>query len=169
MALLLSGACAVSLLSVNSASTGGNSATYLIGEGKGAQRNLPRILLGSTVMVIVFDVALSAAREGQGEVGCIAARYVVGPAGAAALSVILPRGTIICLVPHRPAEAGFGFALIPTGVALYFVVRSGERAARDEESRLARRASATKPNPSIPPRFSLRPSCRTKTGTRSRV
>ena len=39
MALLLSGACAVSLLSVNSASTGGNSATYLIGEGKGAQRN----------------------------------------------------------------------------------------------------------------------------------
>ena len=93
MALLLSGACAVSLLSVNSASTGGNSATYLIGEGKGAQRNLPRILLGSTVMVIVFDVALSAARKGQGEVGCIAARYVVGPAGAAALSVILPRGT----------------------------------------------------------------------------
>ena len=39
--------------------------------------------------------------------------------------------TIIYLVQQRTAEAGFGFALILTGVALYFVVRSGERAASD--------------------------------------
>jgi len=96
--LLFSGAFAVSLIYVNYAYTGWNSVTYLISEVDGAQRNLPRILVGSTLIVIVLYVALNAtflhvapiaALEGQVEVGYIAARHVVGPAGAAAISVVL--------------------------------------------------------------------------------
>jgi APA family basic amino acid/polyamine antiporter len=97
-ALLLSGSFAVSLIYVNYAYTGWNSVTYLIGEVDGAQRKLPRILVGSTLIVMVLYVALNvsflhvapiSALEGQVQVGYIAAQHVVGPAGAAAMSIVL--------------------------------------------------------------------------------
>src|SRR5690606_19532329 len=59
-ALLLGGAFAVSLIYVNYAYTGWNSVTYLINEVDDAQRNLPRILISSTLTVMVLYVALIA-------------------------------------------------------------------------------------------------------------
>lgn len=97
-ALLLSGAFAVSLIYVNYAYTGWNSVTYLISEVDDAQRNLPRILITSTLTVMVLYVALNAtflfvapmeALVGKVEVGYIAAQHVFGAQGASAISFVL--------------------------------------------------------------------------------
>lgn len=97
-ALLLSGAFAVSLIYVNYAYTGWNSVTYLISEVDDAQRNLPRILITSTLTVMVLYVALNAtflfvapmeALVGKVEVGYIAAQHVFGAKGASAISFVL--------------------------------------------------------------------------------
>lgn len=97
-ALLLSGAFAVSLIYVNYAYTGWNSVTYLINEIDDAQRNLPRILVSSTLIVLLLYVALNFtfllvapmdALEGKVEVGYIAAQHVFGAAGASAISFVL--------------------------------------------------------------------------------
>lgn len=96
--LLLGGAFAVSLIYVNYAYTGWNSVTYLINEIDDARRNLPRILITSTLTVMVLYVALNAtflhvapisALEGKVEVGYIAAQHVFGAAGASAISIVL--------------------------------------------------------------------------------
>lgn len=96
--LMLSGAFAVSLIYVNYAYTGWNSVTYLINEVDDAQRNLPRILITSTLTVMVLYVALNLtflyvapmdALEGKVEVGYIAAQHVFGAAGASAISFVL--------------------------------------------------------------------------------
>ncbi|MCC5022473.1 MAG: APC family permease [Candidatus Synoicihabitans palmerolidicus] len=96
--LLLGSAFAVSLMYVNYAYTGWNSVTYLISEVNDAQRNLPRILITSTLPVMVLYVALNytflhvapiSALEGKVEVGYIAAQHVLGEAGASAISVVL--------------------------------------------------------------------------------
>jgi len=96
--LLLSGAFAVSLIYVNYAYTGWNSVTYLISEVDEAQRNLPRILITSTLTVMVLYVALNAtflfvapmeALVGKVEVGYIAAQHVFGAKGASAISFVL--------------------------------------------------------------------------------
>lgn len=97
-ALLLSSAFAVSLIYVNYAYTGWNSVTYLINEVSDAQRNLPKILITSTVTVMLLYVALNFtfllvapmdAMEGQVEVGYIAAKHVFGAGGASAISFFL--------------------------------------------------------------------------------
>lgn len=97
-ALMLGSAFAVSLIYVNYAYTGWNSVTYLINEVDDAQRNLPKILIGSTLTVMVLYVALNftfllvapmAAMEGQVEVGYIAAQHVFGETGASAISFVL--------------------------------------------------------------------------------
>jgi len=96
--LLLSGAFAVSLIYVNYAYTGWNSVTYLINEVTDAQRNLPKILITSTVTVMLLYVALNftfllvapmEAMEGEVEVGYIAALHVFGQGGASAISFVL--------------------------------------------------------------------------------
>ncbi|WP_221028778.1 APC family permease [Actomonas aquatica] len=96
--LMLSGAFAVSLIYVNYAYTGWNSVTYLINEVDDAQRNLPRILISSTLTVMVLYVALNFtfllvapmdALEGKVEVGYIAAQHVFGATGASAISFVL--------------------------------------------------------------------------------
>lgn len=96
--LLMGSAFAISLIYVNYAYTGWNSVTYLINEVDDAQRNLPKILITSTVTVLVLYVALNftfllvapmEALEGQVEVGYIAAQYVFGETGASAISFIL--------------------------------------------------------------------------------
>ncbi len=97
-ALMLSGAFAVSLIYVNYAYTGWNSVTYLINEVTDAQRNLPKILITSTVTVMVLYVALNftfllvapiEALKGEVEVGYIAAQHVFGDGGASAISFVL--------------------------------------------------------------------------------
>ncbi|HVU25725.1 MAG TPA: amino acid permease [Opitutus sp.] len=96
--LLLSGAFAVSLIYVNYAYTGWNSVTYLINEIDDAQRNLPKILVSSTLIVLVLYTALNFtfllvapmdAMKGNVEVGYIAAQHVFGSAGASAISFVL--------------------------------------------------------------------------------
>ncbi|GAB5560118.1 MAG: amino acid permease [Synoicihabitans sp.] len=96
--LLIGSAFAVSLIYVNYAYTGWNSVTYLINEVTDAQRNLPKILITSTLTVMVLYVALNftfllvapmEAMEGEVEVGYIAAQHVFGERGASAISFVL--------------------------------------------------------------------------------
>ncbi len=96
--LLIGSAFAVSLIYVNYAYTGWNSVTYLINEVVDAQRNLPKILITSTLTVMVLYVALNftfllvapmEAMAGQVEVGYIAAQHVFGETGASAISFLL--------------------------------------------------------------------------------
>jgi len=96
--LITGSAFAVSLIYVNYAYTGWNSVTYLISEIDDAQKNLPRILVTSTVIVLLLYVALNfvflyvapiEAMEGKLEVGYIAAQHVFGDTGASVISFVL--------------------------------------------------------------------------------
>ena len=89
-AQLISPAFAVSLIFVSYAYSGWNAAVYLTGEVVEPQRNLPRILLLGTALVLVLYVALNfvflystsiSALKGQVEVGFVAATTLFGPAG----------------------------------------------------------------------------------------
>ncbi|WP_019948376.1 APC family permease [Hymenobacter aerophilus] len=88
--VLLSPAFAVSLIFVSYAYSGWNAAVYLTGEIDQPQRNLPRILLTGTALVLVLYVALNfiflystpiSALKGQVEVGFVAATSLFGPGG----------------------------------------------------------------------------------------
>ena len=88
--VLLSPAFAVSLIFVSYAYSGWNAAVYLTGEIDQPQRNLPRILLTGTALVLVLYVALNfiflystpiTALKGQVEVGFVAATSLFGPVG----------------------------------------------------------------------------------------
>ncbi len=90
VALLTSGAFAVSLIYVSYAYTGWNAATYLSSELDNPQRDLPRILLIGTAVVTALYVSLNYVflkvapvqdMVGQIEVGFIAARHAFGDAG----------------------------------------------------------------------------------------
>ena len=87
--VLLTPAFAVSLVFVSYAYSGWNAAVYLTGEIADPQRNLSRILLSGTAVVLVLYVGLNyvflrstpqAALQGQLEVGYIAANSLFGPA-----------------------------------------------------------------------------------------
>lgn len=86
---LLSPAFAVSLIYVSYAYSGWNAAVYLTGEIAQPQRNLPRILLAGTAVVLLLYVGLNfiflystpiPKLAGQLEVGYVAASYIFGPA-----------------------------------------------------------------------------------------
>ncbi|MVN78609.1 amino acid permease [Hymenobacter sp. HMF4947] len=86
---LLSPAFAVSLVYVSYAYSGWNAAAYLTGEIEQPQRNLSRILLTGTTIVLLLYVGLNyvflrstplAGLKGQVEVGFIAANSLFGPA-----------------------------------------------------------------------------------------
>ncbi len=96
--LLLSGAFAVSLIYVNYAFSGWNAATYISGEIEAPQRQLPRVLFGSTCLValaylllnyVFLAVAPAEAMKGQVEVGYIAAKYVFGGMAADIMGSLL--------------------------------------------------------------------------------
>lgn len=95
---LFSGAFAVSLIYVSYAYTGWNAATYLTSELAEPGRELPRILGGGTLLVMLLYVGLNYAflraapmdaMEGEVEVGYIAATHVFGPVGADVMGVTL--------------------------------------------------------------------------------
>lgn len=97
-ALMLSGAFAVSLIYVNYAYSGWNSATYISGELEHPQRSLPKVLILSTTLVgvsylllnyVFLAVAPMDAMVGKVEVGYIAATYAFGEAGATIMGVLL--------------------------------------------------------------------------------
>jgi len=100
--LITSAAFGVSLIYVSYAYTGWNAAVYISGELENPQRDLPRILLFGTGLVITLYVLLNYvflyaapidALKGQVEVGYIAAKGIFGETGAriagAMLSLLL--------------------------------------------------------------------------------
>ncbi|HJN50638.1 MAG: amino acid permease [Pseudomonadales bacterium] len=96
--LMIGGAFAVSLIFVNYAYTGWNAATYLTNELHEPQRNLPLILTGGTLIVLVLYLMLNftflyvapmTAMTGKVEIGYIAAGYAFGSSGAKIMGVIL--------------------------------------------------------------------------------
>jgi APA family basic amino acid/polyamine antiporter len=97
-ALLFSGAFAVSLIYVNYAYSGWNAATYISGELSDPARNLPRVLIASTLLValaylllnyVFLAVAPMQEMAGKVEVGYIAATYAFGADGGNIMGVLL--------------------------------------------------------------------------------
>lgn len=96
--LLLSGSFAISLIYVNYAYTGWNAITYFTNEIHDPQRHLPKILVLSTVIVMVLYVALNfiflyttaaEAMTGKVEIAYIVAQQVFGEFGAKAMGLTL--------------------------------------------------------------------------------
>lgn len=97
-ALLTSGVFAVSLIYVNYAYTGWNAATYLTSELTDPQRNLSRVLIVGTLLVMVLYVLLNftflhvapmSDMAGKIEIGYVSAQHAFGAAGADFMGVIL--------------------------------------------------------------------------------
>ncbi len=89
--VITSAAFGVSLIYVSYAYTGWNAAVYISGELENPQRDLPRILLFGTGLVMLLYVLLNyvflyaapmAEMEGQVEIGYIAAKGIFGETGA---------------------------------------------------------------------------------------
>lgn len=96
--LLTGSAFAVSLIFVNYAYTGWNAATYLTSELTDPGRNLSRVLIGGTLVVMVLYVLLNFtflyvapmdAMAGRIEIGYVAAQHAFGDRGAAVMGVVL--------------------------------------------------------------------------------
>ena len=89
--LILNGSFAVSLIYVSYAYTGWNAATYLSSELEDPQKNLPKILISGTLIVMVLYVFLNYVflavtpienMQGKLEIGYIAAQSAFGDIGA---------------------------------------------------------------------------------------
>jgi len=96
--IVFSGSFAVTLIFVNYAYMGWNSATYLSSEIENPQKNLPKILITGTVLVAVLYVLLNfiflyvapvEEMQGKKEIGYIVANYVFGKQGAAIVGLSL--------------------------------------------------------------------------------
>jgi APA family basic amino acid/polyamine antiporter len=99
-AWIFSGAFAVALVYVMYSYSGWNASSYIIGEIKKPEKNVPRSLLAGTLIVIVAYVLLNAIflattrqeeMRGQLEVGLIAGKHIFGANGGRVA------GAIICL------------------------------------------------------------------------
>ena len=97
---IFSGAFAVALVYVMYSYSGWNASSYIIGEVKDPERNVPRSLLVGTIIVMVAYVLLNAVflvttpeaeLRGQIEVGLIAGKHIFGDQGGRIV------GAIICL------------------------------------------------------------------------
>ena len=97
---IFSGAFAVALVYVMYSYSGWNASSYIIGEVKNPERNVPRSLLAGTIIVIVAYVLLNAVflattpeveMRGQIEVGLIAGKHIFGNNGGRIV------GAVICL------------------------------------------------------------------------
>ena len=97
---IFTGAFAVSLVYVMYSYSGWNASSYIIGEVKQPERNVPRSLIAGTLVVIAAYVLLNAIflattpaseMRGQLEVGLIAGKHIFGEGGGRVV------GAIICL------------------------------------------------------------------------
>src|SRR5436190_779511 len=97
---IFSGPFAVALVYVMYSYSGWNASSYIIGEVKKPEKNVPRSLLGGTLIVIVAYVLLNAIflattpqdeMRGQLEVGLIAGKHIFGTNGGRVA------GAVICL------------------------------------------------------------------------
>lgn len=96
--IVFSGSFAVTLIFVNYAYMGWNSATYISSELENPQKNLPKILLTGTLTVAVLYVILNFIflyvapideLVGVKEIGYVAAKHVFGSQGAAIMGISL--------------------------------------------------------------------------------
>ncbi|MFN3236112.1 MAG: APC family permease [Pseudomonadales bacterium] len=94
--LLLTAGFAVSLIYVNYAYTGWNVATYIAGELEDPKRDVPRVLVTGTLVVMLLYILLNGVfllaapqdeLRGKIEVGVIVAEYTFGTAGAVTMGV----------------------------------------------------------------------------------
>src|SRR5207244_6537370 len=97
---IFSGAFAVALVYVMYSYSGWNASTYIIGEVKEPERNVPRSLFAGTIVVMVAYILLNAVfllttpmqeMRGRIEVGLIAGKHIFGADGGRIV------GAIICL------------------------------------------------------------------------
>jgi len=97
---IFSGAFAVALVYVMYSYSGWNASSYIIGEVKNPEHNVPRSLLVGTIIVMVAYVLLNAVflattpqneMRGQLEVGLIAGKHIFGENGGRIV------GAVICL------------------------------------------------------------------------
>ena len=97
---IFSGAFAVALVYVMYSYSGWNASTYIIGEVKEPERNVPRSLFAGTIVVIAAYVLLNAVflmttpmseMRGRIEVGLIAGKHIFGTDGGQIV------GALICL------------------------------------------------------------------------
>jgi len=100
LAQVISAPFAIGLVFVMYSFSGWNAATYIIGEMKAPQQNLPRALLAGTLIVLVIYVALNAVflltspidkLSGQLDVASISGRYIFGDIGGRIV------GAMICI------------------------------------------------------------------------
>jgi basic amino acid/polyamine antiporter, APA family len=98
-----SGPFAIGLVFVMYSFSGWNAATYIIGEMRMPQRNLPRALLAGTLIVLVLYVALNAVflrtapiteLAGQLEVASISGRHIFGELGGRIVGAMICIGLI---------------------------------------------------------------------------
>jgi APA family basic amino acid/polyamine antiporter len=96
--LLTSPAFALSLIYVSYAYSGWNAAIYLSGDIANPKKNLPRALVGGTIIVALLYLGLNyvflrstplSALEGQVEVGYLAAGSIFGPVGGKAMGMLI--------------------------------------------------------------------------------
>ena len=94
---------AISLVFVLYSYSGWNAATYIAGEIKDPERNLPRSILAAVVIVTILYVALNAVflyttpiseLSGQIDVGLIAGRHIFGEAGGRMVAALICIGLI---------------------------------------------------------------------------
>jgi APA family basic amino acid/polyamine antiporter len=98
-----SGPFAISLVFVMYSFSGWNAATYIIGEMREPQRNLPRALLSGTLIVLVLYVALNAVflraapiaeLAGQLDVASIAGGHIFGEIGGRVVGAMICVGLV---------------------------------------------------------------------------
>jgi basic amino acid/polyamine antiporter, APA family len=94
---------AIGLVFVMYSFSGWNAATYIIGEMRMPQRNLPRAMLAGTLIVLVLYVALNAVflrtapidkLAGQIDVASIAGRYIFGDLGGRIVAAMICIGLV---------------------------------------------------------------------------
>src|SRR5882724_10854684 len=94
---------AIGLVFVMYSFSGWNAATYIIGELRMPQRNLPRAMLSGTLIVLVLYVALNAVflrtapidkLAGQIDVASIAGRYIFGDLGGRIVAAMICIGLV---------------------------------------------------------------------------
>jgi basic amino acid/polyamine antiporter, APA family len=100
---VISAPFAIGLVFVMYSFSGWNAATYIIGEMKTPQQNLPRALLAGTLIVLVIYVALNAVflltapidkLSGQLDVASISGRYIFGDIGGRIVGAMICIGLI---------------------------------------------------------------------------
>lgn len=103
-----SGAFAVSLVYVMYSYSGWNASTYIVGEVKDPERNVPRSVIFGTLIVLVLYTALNAAflhsapmaemaaaaRANKPNVGAIAASHIFGAAGGRVMDALICLGLV---------------------------------------------------------------------------